>query len=57
MAGLHAEAGGMVYSRILLSEDYLPLEQVNSVDEFKGVFLDVVRGAFVTRLVGDKLES
>jgi hypothetical protein len=55
MAGL----GEMVYSgpyRILLSEDYLPLEQVNSVDEFKEVFLDVqvVRGAVVTRLVEDK---
>jgi hypothetical protein len=42
---MHAEAG--LVHRVLLCEEYLQLEQVNSVDEFKTAFLDIVRGAFV----------
>jgi hypothetical protein len=43
---MHAEAEGPVH-RVLLCEEYLQLEQVNSVDEFKMAYLDIVRGAFI----------
>jgi hypothetical protein len=43
---MYAEAGRLVHG-VLLCEEYSQLEQVNSVDEFKTVFLDIVRGAFV----------
>jgi hypothetical protein len=37
--------------RTLLFEEYLPLQQVETVEEFKSVFLSIVRGAIVIRFV------